>query len=433
MSNVSSDRKIVSPTASPTNTQSDSSSLSIATTGTASVLTKAKKIRVAEAVESGVEGLLRFLQRYVNTASQILFMPQRSVRLLLADRRRESPLYVLPLTFLAIGVFLLSLLGQTAGVVVFDWIWFSEEIGKNVTETLRKEFSLASVVVQAIPGMAGVLVLVGVFRLLVRPWYITSKLSLVSLAYAFGAQALLLFVVAFGLVALQMLGGSFLDNTTIGAAIATALVIIGLLLAFISPLLFTFKSLRLRKAVSRSGYLRSLTAKSFLLGSLIVGHMFVLYGARVPNQLIAAAKGPTSPNVNIDEVQYQIAKGKLLIQATMTIKNRKDIDLDWLTRQIDFRMQIPSTVGGKTDCTDDWLYVNTTEVIDVQGIKTPFVNIDPQRSSWVAINAEVDMSPELRKMLDQESEWATYLRIETSVGAGELVCARRRLILKSID
>src|SRR6185436_20474045 len=107
---------------------------------------KAKKIRVAEAVETGVEGLLTFLQRLFSTTLRVATRPRRGIRELLADRRRERPRFVLPLTYLAVGIFLLSLLGQTAGPNPLDWIWFAEEIGLKVTDALRKEFSLASVV-----------------------------------------------------------------------------------------------------------------------------------------------------------------------------------------------------------------------------------------------------------------------------------------------
>lgn len=105
---------------------------------------KAKKIRVAEAVESGVEGLLRFLQRLALTALRVLFRPRAGLRAFLADRRNEPPNYVLPLTFLAIGVFLLSLLGQTAGVFVLDWIWFTDDIAQKIVSPRRSPLDQVS-------------------------------------------------------------------------------------------------------------------------------------------------------------------------------------------------------------------------------------------------------------------------------------------------
>lgn len=100
----------------------------------------------------------------------------------------------------------MSLLAQTAGASVIDWIWFTDEVGRNVTEALRREVSLASVVVQAIPVTVGVLLLTVITRALLKPWPLARRLVPMTLAYAFGAQALFLFLLVFGLMSLSLLG-----------------------------------------------------------------------------------------------------------------------------------------------------------------------------------------------------------------------------------
>ena len=394
---------------------------------------KAKKIRVAEAVETGVEGLLRFLQRYVSTAMLVAFWPRRGLRTLLADRRRELPRHVLPLTFLAIGVFLLSLLGQTAGVLVFDWIWFADDIGQKVTEALRKEVSLASVVVQAIPGMAGVLLLSAIFGLLARPWPLTRRLGLITYAYAIGAQALVLFLMVFGLVAIDGLGSKHLgkEYQDAGSYVALALLGIGLIGAFVGPTWFALRSLRPRRRVDGSGKLRTGLLLIWVLLSMLGGHVLVLYGARAPNELISAAKGSTLPSVNVTAVSYTVGKDKLQVEATFILENRDPRPLVWRTENPTFAMQIPTSGPDGKQCGPDWLGLTVVRVVNAEGRDAPLVQLDAARTTWVTVYAERDSTPKLVELLKANDDWAVQVKLQTTAGMAEIDCAPRTLVRRA--
>lgn len=391
---------------------------------------KAKKIRVAEAVESGVEGLLRFLQRLALTALRVLFRPREGLRAFLADRRSEPPSYVLPLTFLAIGVFLLSLLGQTAGVFVLDWIWFTDDIAQKITEALRKEVSLASVVVQAIPGMAGVLVLASVCQLLGQPWPLTHRLVQITYAYAMGAQALMLFIVAFGLISVGTLTSSRFTTTadsTFVAYLTVSAAIVGMLTAFIGPAIFMFRSLRLRSIAHPRRRMSMLLFRAWILASILGGHVLILYGARAPNELISAAKGSTTPAIDVGSVTFTMTKVSLLIDAVVTLKNRKDTELTWLTKDVDLRLQVPKAANGARECSSDWLHVPVLRVTDARGDALPFVQLDAAKSTWLTLHAEIPLTAQISEKLRQTKDWATFLNVRTSVGEGSQICAYRTL------
>lgn len=391
---------------------------------------KAKKIRVAEAVESGVEGLLRFLQRLALTALRVLFRPRAGLRAFLADRRNEPPNYVLPLTFLAIGVFLLSLLGQTAGVFVLDWIWFTDDIAQKITEALRKEVSLASVVVQAIPGMAGVLILASVCQFLGKPWPLTRRLVLITYAYAMGAQTLMLFIVAFGLVSVGTLTSSRFTATadsTLLAYITVGTAIAGMLTAFVGPAIFMFRSLRLRSNAHPRRRVSMLFFRVWVLASILGGHVLILYGARAPNELIAAARGPTTPAIDVESVTFTMTKVSFLIDTVVTLKNRKDTELTWLTKDVDLRLQVPKTANGTRECSSDWLHAPVLRVTDARGDALPFVQLDGAKSTWLTLHTEIPLTTQISQKLLKTKDWATFLNIRTSVGEGSQICAYRTL------
>ena len=265
---------------------------------------KARKARLSEAVESGVEGLLRFFVRFLSTARQVVLSPRTGILPLLRDRRQERPRFVLPFTFLAICTFLLSLLGQTAGVNIIDWVWFADEIGQKVTESLRKEFSLTSVVVQAIPGMLGVLLLAGLYSWLTRPWVLTSRLATTAFAYALGAQSLCLFLVVFGSI-----GGTMLLTARLGSGntpdmlgyLVLTFGAVVLVAALVGPTVFAYRALRLRRPLSGTRKLRAVAANVWLALSLLLGHVVVLYGAMAPADVISVARGDTSPRIGLKQ------------------------------------------------------------------------------------------------------------------------------------
>jgi hypothetical protein len=388
---------------------------------------KARKARVAEAVESGVEGAMRFLQRFAATALRVNFWPRQGIRRLLADRRRDVPTYVLPLTFLAIGIFLLSLLGQTAGVLVLDWIWFADDIGQKVTEALRKEVSLASVVVQAIPGMAAVILLSSGFGWLARPWPLTRRIGLVTYAYAFGAQSTLLFFVVFGAVGADALTSSYVGGRRSDAAGYVMAIIVGagLLSAFVGPIWFALASLRLRSEPQRPRSVRAALAKAWLVLSLLLGHVLVLYGARAPSEVIAAAKGPSTPTVDVDTVQFATTKDRLLIRAVVLVENRTD-PLNWRTKSLRLALQVPDR-SPSFACRKDWLSLQVDAVTDSHGYPVPIAQIEPNRTGWVIVNASAEMTPQIADLLKQTREWAIRVSLSTAVTTLEQPCASTTL------
>lgn len=372
--------------------------------------TQKRRRRVAEAVESGVEGLLLFLVRYFWTGASVIARPRRSLRRLLADRHAARPAYVLPLTYLSVGLFLLSLLGQTAGLLIFDWIWFIDDLAGKVTETLSKEISLVKVAVQALPGVLIVAVFAVILRAMLRTHAPRSgRLVPYVLSYAFGAQACVLFLVVFGFVVLATVvgkwtppGGELGENVVAAAFYATLLG--GLVAAFACPLVFALSALELRRLWRRNRWAGAAVFATVTM-AIMLGHLGVLYATKLPTVVIQRAKGATSPELNLSEGTYWLDGDILKLRLSITLQNRSSTPIGWETRKFKLGLHPISPHASTRDCTADALWLAGVGVTDGAGIERKFVSVDPGQTQWFEVVVELQVNELTRATIEKSREW----------------------------
>jgi hypothetical protein len=391
-----------------------------------------RKLRISEAVETGVEGLLRFFTRYLRTVANVILQPRSAVRKLIADRRTDPPKYLLPFTFLAIGVFLLSLLGQVAGANIVDWIWFSDEIGQKVTERLRQEFSLVAVVIQAIPGMLAVFLLSGVFIWLARPWPLTVRVAMIGFAYAFGAQAFLLFSLAFGSIGLSNYltfhlsplepGGVFL--TLLANIMPYVLLAVGfamLVAAFAGPMAFALRALRIRSTKGNLSRIRSFAARAWLIASIVFGHAVLLHGARTPSDIIEVARGETTPQFTLKQTSYNTLSTTDSLLLHMTIQNRSERSIVWRTEQIRLSFQPDPESTGK--CPNvNWMEVKVNRVFNSNEHVAPLIEVPAGQSTWAILELDVNKPSSFKPLLTTHKNWRADLWLQANFDSFEEKC-----------
>lgn len=204
--------------------------------------------RVAEAVERGVEGLYDFLLRLMNTF-WIVSWRRQACRALIEDRHSERAHYVLPFTYAAVGIFLVSLVAGVAGTRILDWIWFYEEISQSVVERLREGVSLVAIAAGSIPAFIFMLALSAALARTLEREFGRSGRALFVTCYAIGTQSIYLFgaavIVSLAQVAPGGVGNTGLIEGQVGAALAAVLallLIVCLMAAFVVPVRFFLRS-----------------------------------------------------------------------------------------------------------------------------------------------------------------------------------------------
>jgi hypothetical protein len=391
---------------------------------------KPPRIRVAEAVEAGVEGLLLFLVRYIRTSVQVVFAPRATARPLLGDRHALKPAYVLPLTYLSIGLFLLSLLGQVAGNLFFDWIWFIDDIASKVTDALSKEVSLIKVAIQALPGVFVVALFAGLLRLMLRRVQTSRRMVPFVLSYAFGAQAFILFLVAFGFVILATVVGKWTPPWgAVGSdafAIVTYLVLLGgLAAAFIGPTIFAFNALRMG-ALWRRRPVFAVATGTFLTFGLLFGHLVVLYATDLPTVVIERAKGATTPDVVLGNAQAWSERGRLMFRLDFLLHNRASKPNGWKASELKVRLsQLTTRSDGKVICIGNAIELENGIVLNATGLVTRFASLDSDQTQWFEITASHELDANTKALVAKGGQWgvgvtAPFLKDEAKVECGFL-------------
>lgn len=393
---------------------------------------KKPRIRVAEAVESGVEGFLLFLVRFARTGLVILTSPRKALRRMLADRHASKPSYVLPLTYLAIGLFLLSLLGQTAGTNLFDWIWFADDIAEKVTDALMKEVSLIKVAVQALPGIVIVSAVMEVLRLtLCRHGKFFRRLVPLVLCYAFGAQAMALFAMAFGLIVISTLAGDWQapggeTGDTVLAFVIYGAMVLSLLTALLSPLIYALNAFQVRR-LWRKSRLIATTVVLMLATSLTLGHSAILWATSLPKKIIDTAKDPTSPELLLRDGTFEVLKDHARIRLRFMISNRSDKPLPWETDNLRISLHNKAINASDNNCKNDGFTLTTTQVMDGGGTKQSFVSIEPATTAWFETILTAPRNEILEKQLQEQASWGIKAEVRFISGTFEKTCSYRNL------
>lgn len=149
---------------------------------------------LSDRIEETVEGLLRFALRLSRTIGVILFKPIVCDKLLLCtdDRPRR---YVRPLTFLAIGGFIFSIIisvypkGFLGLVNIF---WFDDEVGETIFDRWQEAVSITGLLLAAFPALLTVSAGAALAGQVIRSPQRRSEFFSLS-CYLFGYQCFLLF------------------------------------------------------------------------------------------------------------------------------------------------------------------------------------------------------------------------------------------------
>lgn len=394
---------------------------------------KKVRIRVAEAVESGVEGILLFVVRYFRTGTSLLTSPRRAARRLLRDRHAAKPTYVLPLTYLSIGLFLLSLLSQVAGLSILDWVWYVDDIATKVTGALGKEISLVKVAVQALPGVAVVALFGLVLRVALRRASISSRMVPFVLSYSFGVQAWALFTTAFAFVVLGTLVGKWEPpggklGSNLFAAVVYLALFGGLLASLVSPLVFSVSALRLSRFLRRARWQGRCVVLLLTVG-FIFGHVVLLYAMGLPAKIIALGTGPTTPDISIGHQQYALAGKNLKVKISLMVKNRDTKPLAWEAGKSEVRL-FERAAGQQGSACSNKGEVETLQVeavMDGSGKPTYFVTIDPGQTQWVEFTLTMPESGWVKATLKSKQSWDLSVSIQPVTGSKAELCTEGSL------
>jgi hypothetical protein len=398
--------------------------------------TKKPRIRVAEALESSVEGLLHFLSRYFRTGIRVITSPRRRISDLLADRHAARVRFVLPMTYLSIGLFLLSLLGQVAGTQIYDWIWFSDDLAEKVTDTLSKEISLLKVAVQALPGVLVVVVLSVVLRtMLAKRAPRSRRLVPFVLSYAFGAQAWLLFSLVFGFVVLATIAGKWEPpGGAIGAKFFGAMfylaIFTGLVAALVCPLIFVVSGLRLRLLWRRKKLMATVIMATTGI-SMLFGHWVILHATILPTQVIKTAKGSTAPRLDVLDIGYSIVGDTANVRISILLANPDTKAFGWETEKFDLYLYPQTAAANARDCKGDSLHFRGIRVIDSTNVVRRYVTVEPSQTQWFEVATTLETNELMRQSLQRKGEWGVSATASLSKKEVHADCAVRTMLKRA--
>ena len=257
--------------------------------------------RVAEAVEKGVEGVYDFLFRLFNTL-WLVSTTSRGARPLIEDRHSERARYVLPFTYAAVGIFLVSLVAGVAGYKILDWIWFDQEIPETIVANLREGVSLFAIAAGSIPAFLFMLALAAMLAVTIDRRRGRSGRALFVTCYAIGTQSMFLFVLALAVSSAQIfadsptaprpLSGDFATGVQLALALVAIVSVAG---ALIVPVRFFLKSFGPRQ----SRWRRLLMPAAYALIS-VISVWALPFMAALPGLLAAALKPSDAPTLSIE-------------------------------------------------------------------------------------------------------------------------------------
>jgi hypothetical protein len=392
---------------------------------------KKPRIRVAEAVETGVEGFLLFLVRYFRTGFSVLTAPRRTARRLLADRHAPKPVFVLPLTYLSIGLFLLSLMGQVAGTSILDWIWFVDDLAGKVTEALSKEVSLVKVAVQALPGVVVVACFAAVLRLSLRRAPMSKRMVTFVLSYAFGAQAWGLFLTAFGFVVLATVVGKWSPpGGAAGSMVFTCLfyaaLLGGLALSFFGPLTFVLAALRWKR-LWRLMRAPAVATAAIVVAAIFAGHVAILGAMTMPTYVIARSASPTTPELSLGDVTYARRGAEIDLAFSILLKNRGVKPQGWESEKLEVALFNGDGKASDERCSGDAYPFEITRVLDGTGVPTKYTLIQSGETRWFAVSATAPLTVEAQKFFAAPRQWDVRASITSIDQATAVACSVRTL------
>ena len=219
---------------------------------------------ISEAIENSVVGILNFALRLLRTTWVMFRRPLSGIqRIAAADT--QSRIFVLPLTFLAIGGFCFTLVisAYPFGVLnLFDIIWFSDDISKIVFERINEAFTISGLLLTAFPVFVCVTICAGLAQgiLSAKP----ERATFLRLSYyAFGYQTFVFFLpfvaLVFADVLISAINGPYVEGLisdaageaiAIGIAIAAVLLMVsGLLLPIAALTYWRFQFVRYDRTV----------------------------------------------------------------------------------------------------------------------------------------------------------------------------------------
>lgn len=391
---------------------------------------KKPRIRVAEAVESGVEGLLLFLVRYFQTGFGVLLTPRRTSRKLLTDRHAPKPGYVLPFTYLSVGLFLLSLMGQVAGISIVDWIWYDDDLANKVTDALSKEVSLVKVAVHALPGVLMVAGFAAIVRLGLRHFPMSRRLVTFSLSYAFGAQAWGLFVTTFSFVVIPIVLEQWAPQwgpAMMGLAtyVFIACIMSGLAVSFLGPLAFVLSALRWRR-MWRTAKWHAAGIALTVATAISVGHVAVLAAMKLPADVIARSGSPTSPELRIAEVTATKAGATVDLKLGILLRNRSAKPQGWEMRKLAVRLFDPGE-NPSTHCSGSSLDFKVSRVLDGTGAQAQYLSIPPGEARWLSATASTTLQSAGRKLFEQPRQWGVAVSLSSIDNDKAAACSTETL------
>lgn len=279
-----------------------------------------RKRRVAEAVEKGVEGVYDFLFRLVRTF-WLVSWHRNACQMLVQDRHSDHARYVLPFTYAAVGIFLVSLVAEVAGHQILDWIWFDQEIPQRIVERLREGVSLVAIAAGSVPAFIYMLALSGVLAWTVHRRIGRSGRAMFVTCYAIGTQSIYLCLAAVFVSTAQLLpDGAAAPDVGAAVQIGLALLLLACLAgAVIVPVRFFLKSFRRLRRSKRRGLARLM---AYILVSAVT--IWALpFMAALPGLLAAELRPSDAPTLTIesDPVLY-VDQGQPTLAVDVLIENK---------------------------------------------------------------------------------------------------------------
>lgn len=382
-------------------------------------------------IDDTIEGLLLFFLRFLATHGHIALKPYRS-NILVGSLQKDPPLYTRPLTFLAIGAFLFSLLIDVypAGFSgLMDLMWFGDEFKVNVSERWKEALTLTTLITTGLPVILAVSLLAGASsRLLFKDEKSRSFWFAIN-CYSFGYWITILFI----LMSIDILLSGvvvllpFLNGITIPETISTPLLVLGLLviviLVFVVPLvLITNSYFELRELVTLRN---KIIAFPFVLVYWFMGVYLIAQSASIVPDLTNTYFPTAVPEVMIfEEMKLEHHPDSdsvdVYFQVIVENKTKKDLLLELTNNQI----SIDLSTGPEDPTIESWPTDKLILLGAINKLKTNRTIISKESNQLIDLKTTIF---NWRNFYCQSYKLIT--ENEKKIGSGELDEAYQRLRL----
>lgn len=195
---------------------------------------------ITEKIENAVEGLLKFLLRFLRTTWLIFSRPFSSTERLL-NSKTSAKTFVLPFTYLAIGGFIYTLVfsAYPRGILhMLDLVWFDQEVETTIYERWREVLTINGILVATFPILIAVPSAAVVLKRLVFPDVDRSTFLKIN-NYLLGYHALLFFSFFYFIILENLLGTLLSVNLLDENAIFLRIILSVMLAASMLTAMFT--------------------------------------------------------------------------------------------------------------------------------------------------------------------------------------------------